>query len=76
MCAHGEPVLSRIVMCIEPYITCMQAQELDIKGNTAEAEEKAALAKKLNIAAYITTLIYTIVVAIIIVGLVVAIRLA
>ncbi len=47
-----------IVMCIEPYITCTQAQKLDIEGNTAEAEKKAALAKKLNIVAYITTWIY------------------
>ena len=48
----------------------MQAQELDIEGNTAEAEEKANLAKKLNIAANITTMIYSIVVAIIIIGVV------
>ncbi|XP_064394479.1 uncharacterized protein LOC135341744 [Halichondria panicea] len=35
-----------------------KAQKLDIEGNTAEAEKKAALAKKLNIVAYITTWIY------------------
>ncbi|XP_064394474.1 uncharacterized protein LOC135341743 isoform X2 [Halichondria panicea] len=47
-----------------------KAQKLDIEGNTAEAEEKANLAKKLNIAANITTTIYSIVVAIIIIGVV------
>ncbi len=48
----------------------MHAQKLDIEGNTAEAEKKAALAKKLNIVAYITTWIYISVWPFLIVGVV------
>ncbi len=36
----------------------MQAQELDIEGNKTEAERKASLARNLNIASYITTVVY------------------
>ena len=36
----------------------MQAQELDIEGNKTEAERKGSLARNLNIASYITTVVY------------------
>ncbi len=41
----------------------MQAQKLDIEGNKTEAERKASLAKNLNIASYITSGVYFIVVS-------------
>ena len=44
----------------------MQAQELDIEGKKSEAERKASLAKKLNIASFITSLMYCIVMSVLI----------
>ncbi len=41
----------------------MQAQKLDIEGNKTKAERKASLAKNLNIASYITSGVYFIVVS-------------
>ncbi len=41
----------------------MQAQKLDIEGNKTEAERKASLARNLNIASYITTVVYFVLVS-------------
>ncbi len=52
----------------------MQAQELDIEGNKTEAEKKAAQARKLNIASYISSAAYFIVVSAVFSAIVIAVR--
>ncbi len=41
----------------------MQAQELDIEGNKTEAERKASQARNLNVASYIASLVYLVLVS-------------
>lgn len=53
----------------------MQAQELDIQGYKEEAEKKADLARKLNIAAYVAVIVNALI-DVVLVGIVIGVYFA